>query len=321
MKKFLFKDSGFYFDSSLFSKKERFGGHCPVILDRDKNKLEIALGVYEERNRTYISRITMEINIHKNKPHFSLLKQTIDEEFIKRGGVGSYSEYGIIPSSCIKLNNKIALFTIGFDSRNKSIFHVSSGLVYLYSKLKLIKHLPGPVLDRTPQDSCFSSSPCVFKKNKSLKILYTSSSKFGQIDNDKYHHYYTIKMRESKSEFNIPNNSIELIGPKNSNEYAIARPALIYIEKKYYLFYCKRKTKISDDYMIFCRESDELKEFPKKEDYFIDIEGINDKNFIDCQCYPYIFKYGRFLIMFFNGKFYGRSGFRIAYCELKNFGN
>ena len=320
MKKIYFEDSGFYFDSSQFSKKNRFGGHAPVILEIVKNKLEMVVGVYEEKNRTYISRITLKVDIKNNKPKFSALKQNIDNAFIKRGAIGTYSEYGIIPSCCIKTGDKFALYTIGFDSKNKEIFNVSSGLAYLNNNYKLVKHLKEPVLEKSINDSCFSSSPFILKEKEGFKVLYTSSSKYGPIDNGKYHHYYTIKMKESKSEFLIPNNSIELIGPKNENEYAIARPSLIYIEKKYYLFYCKRKTQISDDYMIFCRKSAELKKFPEKEDYFIHIEGLNDKNFEDCQCYPYVFKYGKFLIMFFNGKFYGRSGFRIAYCELKNFG-
>ncbi len=314
MKKINFKDSGFFFDASQFSNKKRFGGHAPVIIDIIKNKLEMVLGVYEERNRTYISRITLKIDIENNKPKFSVLNQNVDNEFIKRGDIGSYSEYGIIPSCSIKVKNRYALYTIGFDSRNKEIFHVASGLAYLDNKFNLIEHLPGPVLERSVNDACFSSSPFVFKDSKSFKILYVSSSHYGSIGNEKYHHYYSIKMRESQSENIIPINSIELIPPTNSLEYAIARPSLTFIDKKYFLFYCKRINEISNDYMIFCRKSKELKDFPQKEDYFVSINNLNDKNFSDCQCYPNIFRFEKFLMMFINGKKYGRTGFRIAYC-------
>lgn len=316
MKVINFKDSGFYFDSSQFSKKHRFGARSPVVLSIKNQNLDLAIGVYEKKNRTYISRISLQIDLSGGKPFFKILSQSVDKELIKRGKEGTYSEWGIIPSCCLKLKNKYALYTIGFDSMNKKIFNASSGLAYLNNSFDLINHLYGPILNRSTYDTCFAASPFVLKIKKNYKMFYTASSKYAEIKDNLKHHFYNIKMKVSKSESNFSGLPIDIINSKSKSEYAIARPALINFKKKYYLFYCKRETIFKKDYAIFCRKGYDLEKFKGKEDFYISIKNLQDPNFIECQCYPYLFQYKNYLFMLFNGKNYGKTGFRIAYCKL-----
>ena len=103
----------------------------------------------------------------------------------------------------------------------------------------------------------------------------------------------------------------------NPNEYAIARPCLIDLKGELYLFYCKRETEFSKDYMIFTKKINNNKiSIPEKKDNLLIINSLNDKNFQECQCYPYIIKYNNYLILFYNGLNYGKTGFRIAYKKI-----
>ena len=311
-----FIDSGFHFCSSQYSDKGFFGGRSPVPIAITNNQIDIAVGVYETRNRTHISLIKLLINEYQNKLQFNVISESIDKPLITRGGIGTYNEYGVIPSCVLSLDDKYALYTIGFDSRNDSIFNASTGLAYLDKNLKLTKKFIGPVLDRGPNDPFWAASPFVYKENENtFHMLYTSAHDYKYIEKiGKEHHIYDIKLRVSENPEHFNSNSKTIIESKSINEYAIARPFLIKDDKENYLFYCKRETKYSNDYMIFYKKfKGRLEKSKEYKDIFLNINDIKNKDFQTCQCYPYLINYSNYLILFYNGSNYGKSGFRIAF--------
>ncbi len=313
-----FIDSGFKFCASQFSSKGLFGGRTPVVLRATNNLIDLAIGVYETHKRTYIALIALKIEEKEGSLHFKVHSQSVDQPLVDRGEIGSYCEYGIIPSCSIKLNNSRALYTIGFDSRNNSIFNASSGLVLLDEHLKLIKHFGGPVLDRGPNDACWAASPFVHKEGGIFKMLYTSASQYKKPNGfSKPHHFYTIKVRESSSHEYFSTKSTDIVQQTSCKEYAIARPAVLKIKKNTYVFYCKRETSYSNDYLIFSRSSNNgLDQIIDSSDKLVKIKSIDDTNFEKCQCYPYLMLYNKYIILFYNGLHYGKTGFRIAYKKI-----
>ena len=108
-----------------------------------------------------------------------------------------------------------------------------------------------------------------------------------------------------------------IVSGRNSKEYAIARPCLIDLNGENHLFYCKRESEFSKDYMIFYKKlNPNKKEIAKSNDNFLNIKFIDNLDFKKCQCYPYLIKYSKYVILFYNGLNYGKSGFRIAYKEI-----
>ena len=313
-----FIDSGFHFCASNHNDSNLFGGRTPVPIKIIRNEIDLAVGIYETKNRTYISLIKIEIEMFNDILKFKLKNESLKNPLLNRGAVGTYNEYGVIPSCSISLKDKYALYTIGFDSRNNSIFHASTGLAYLDKNLKLIKELKGPVLERGPNDPFWAASPYVLKEGKKYKMFYTSSYDYKYIKSiDKSHHLYDIKLRVSNNPEYFRNNSETVVTSLNPNEYAIARPCLIDLKGELYLFYCKRETEFSKDYMIFTKKINNNKiSIPEKKDNLLIINSLNDKNFQECQCYPYIIKYNNYLILFYNGLNYGKTGFRIAYKKI-----
>ena len=146
-------------------------------------------------------------------------------------------------------------------------------------------------------------------------MFYTSAYDYKYIDSiGKKHHLYDIKLRVSNSPEFFCNKSETIISAKNSSEYAIARPCLIDINGKNYIFYCKRESEFSRDYMIFYKEINlKIKDKANSNENFLNIKYIDNVDFKKCQCYPYLIKYSKYLILFYNGSNYGKSGFRIAY--------
>ena len=138
-----FTDSGFHFCASQYSSKDYFGGRTPVPIRVRDNEIDIAIGIYKKRNRTHISFIKLVFIEENDILKFELIENDVDQPVLDNGKVGSYCENGIIPSCSISLENKFGLYTIGFDSRNNSIFHASSGLAFLDNNLKVTKHFSG----------------------------------------------------------------------------------------------------------------------------------------------------------------------------------
>ena len=117
-----FIDSGFYFCASNYSNNNLFGGRAPVPIRINCNEIDVAVGIYESKNRTHISLIKIAIEEFNDGLRFKVNNNYLLNPLIKRGSIGTYSEWGIVPSCSISLGDRIALYTIGFDSRNKSIF-------------------------------------------------------------------------------------------------------------------------------------------------------------------------------------------------------
>ena len=312
-----FIDSGFHFCASKYSSN-LFGGRTPVPIRTNKNIIDIAIGVYEKRNRTHISLIKVEILENNNNLKFQLKEASINKALINKGKHGTYSEWGVVPSCSVDLGDKYGLYTIGFDSRNESIFHASTGLAYLDKNLKIINKSIGPVLDRGPLDPFWAASPFVYKKEEEFYMFYTSAYDYKFIDSiGKKHHLYNIKLRVSNTPEYFSTKSETIVSGRNCLEYAIARPCCIDLDGEDYLFYCKRESEFSKDYMIFYEKlNPNRKEIAKSNDNFLNIKYIDNLDFKKCQCYPYLIKYSKYVILFYNGSNYGKSGFRIAYKEI-----
>ena len=309
-----FKDSGYLFDTKDIPNRNLFGGRTPVPLKVFNSKIVFAVGCYESRKSTAIGLGTLNITEDGDDLKFACDINSFQYPWIPRGALGTYSDHGIIPSCAIKLNKKsYALYTIGFDSKNATIFSASSGLVILNEDLSVAKIYEGPILERGPDDPYWAASPYVIKIASNYHMLYTSAIGYKNSGEDKIlHHQYVIKSKKSLSHLYFPTESHLFINKESNNEYAIARPSVINHKGTYHLFYCKRETSYSKDYQIFCRSNENFSLLNLSPEKHVNISNLVDNNFINCKCYPYPFTHNGKLYVLYNGRDYGKTGFRIA---------
>ena len=308
-------DSGYLFDAKHENGMQIFGGRTPVPIRVEDKLITLVVGCYEQKNRTAIGLLKIEVEeLSCGKLNFAT--HSLKYPYIKRGEKGTYSEWGIIPSCALTdENGGVLLYTIGFDSRNSHIFDASSGICKLNRNLE-VKEIPkGPVLERGLDDPYWAASPFVIQlvEKNEYAMLYTSAI---ELSDDcgaasKEHHKYIIKARHSCDPYYFNPRADVIVEPGNPGEYAIARPSVLHLNHHYYLFYCKRETARSDDYMIFYRKAKKISELKNSSEQPLQID-VSHASFNTCQCYPYPLVYKDRVLIFYNGIEYGKTGFRIA---------
>ena len=296
-------------DSKNFCS-DGFGFRAPVPYQVKGNEISIFFGKYITPKFAEIYSVTLlfkyleydgicsswEVSSFDNKPT------------VRAGDKQTYSENGIVPSCWIRHKHNGLLFTIGFSNLNQHYFNAESGLVIFDEQMKIIENLNGPVLSRSYEDPYWAASPFVIKNKgkKSYSMFYTSAYGTIRLANGNTHHRYSIKKRTS---IDLKNWHIELarnvIVPKNVTEYAIARPTIIRLKGKYVMFYSKRETIYSKDYLTFISVSDNLEGWHNIEKPFRFFEKMSEYG---CECYAYPILHRERLLIFFNVHGYGKEG-------------
>ena len=285
------------------------GGRTPVPLLIGEDIFKIYFASYDQDGRGRIYSLVININ----NPH--KISELSTSPLLDIGNVGFYDDNGIIPSSVLKHNDKVYLYTIGFSLKNKIMFDAASGLAISKDNGKSFKKFTGPIIDRTIYDPCFAASPYVIYDDGIFKMWYVSCERWEKQDNSKYKHFYNIKYKESQDGVHWEVKSKVAIDFKNGYEYAISRPTVIKdASNNYKMWYSFRAQENIETYRIGYAESkDGINWIRKDKEAGIDIseEGWDSEMI----CYPYVFDYKGERYMLYNGNGYGKSGFGLAVLE------
>jgi len=264
------------------------------------------------KDKIHRSRIgSVDLNIHTmNLTNFS------KEAIIELGDKGTFDENGTGYPSIVKKNNKYFLYYLGWI---KGI-HVSwyNG-VFLATSSDLInfeKYSKAPIFDRDKDDYLGVGSLCLLKDETDFLMWYTRFDSWGKSKND-HKHYYNIKFANSTNCLNWKRSKEVCINFKNKkDEYAIARPSVIKLNNKYYMWYCYR----GESYKIGFAVSEDGEVWERKDD-LAGIEYSSSGWDSEMQCYPFVFKYEEHLYMMYCGNNYGATGLGIAKTSIKFFLN
>ena len=300
---------GLIFSANNETPYMKTGGRTPVPLLIGEDIYKIYFASYDQEGRGQIYSLVININ---NPIKISELNTN---PLLAFGNVGFYDDNGIIPSSILKHNGKIYLYTIGFSLKNKIIFDAASGLAISEDNGKSFKKYTGPIIDRTIYDPCFAASPCVIYDNAIFKMWYVSCERWEKQDHGKYKHFYNIKYKESQDGLHWEIKSKVAIDFKNRHEYAISRPTVIKdASNSYKMWYSFRAQENIETYRIGYAESkDGINWIRKDEETGIDVSEQGWDN--EMICYPYVFDHKGKRYMLYNGNGYGKSGFGLAVLE------
>jgi hypothetical protein len=303
------KKFGLIFCANSQSETMVSGGRAPVPLYLGNDIFKIYFASYDSDGKGRI--FSLKFNINKPNKIFELEKNII----LDIGSIGFYDDNGIIPSSLLKVEDMLYLYTIGFSVKNKIIFDASSGLAISKNNGKIFHKFDGPVIDKTINDPCFATSPTVIKDNSIFKMWYVSCIKWEKQSDETYKHFYNIKYKESKDGIHWDVKSEVAIDFKNEYEYAISRPSVVKDSNdNYKMWYSYRAQKNIDTYRIGYAESNDGINWVRKDEEV----GINiSKDGWDSEmiCYPYVFDHKGKRYMLYNGNGYGKTGFGLAVWE------
>jgi len=301
------KKLGLVFNASGQNEMMITGGRAPVPLQLREDLYRIYFGAYDDAGRGRI--FSLDIDLSQPQSCTNLVTSPV----VDIGDVGFFDDNGIIPSSVLRVDGKVYLYTIGFSLKNRIIFDAATGLAVSSDGGVSFKKFKGPVLDRGVDDPCFAASPTVLKQADKWRMWYVSCDHWLPFGGS-YRHFYNIKHKTSVDGVYWDNRATICIDYANEYEYAISRPSVIFQSSKYRMWYSFRAQPTIETYRIgYAESSDGLSWKRYDERAGIDVSSSGwDSEMI---CYPSVFEHKDRMYMLYNGNGYGKTGFGLAVLE------
>jgi len=279
--------------------------HCmlPTPVKIKKNIFRVFYTSRNKKNQSFITftdiKISSEIKIikHAKKP------------VLKPGQLGCFDDNGVTPSSVIKIGKKIYLYYVGWKPKSTTRYSLMGGLAISENNGKTFKRYSRSSIFQNNDKEPFQimTAPYVLKTKNDWKLWYVSCEKW---KNPNYP-IYNIKYASSKDGLKWKQTGKISINLKK-NERAVARPSVIYLNKKFYMWYCK-ENKVGQYNMGFAISKDGISW--KRADNKVGIYKSKKGWDSEMIAYPNIICHQKKYFMFYNGNEYGKNGFGVAISE------
>jgi hypothetical protein len=228
---------------------------------------------------------------------------------LEPGPLGAFDDSGAMGSCVVERDGTRHLYYIGW-SRGVSVpFYTFVGLATSEGDaLRFDRVSPAPILERSPVDPYLTTSPWVVVGDGRWRLWYASGVRW-EPDGKSPKHYYNIRYAESEDGVSWRRTGHVCIDFRG-DEYAIARPCVVFAGDRYRMWYSYR----GDTYRIGYAESADGLEWERMDDRAgIDVSSAGwDSEMIE---YPCVFEYRGSWYMLYNGNGYGATGIGLAVLE------
>lgn len=226
------------------------------------------------------------------------------------GNIGTYDDSGVVPSSILEVNNKLFLYTVGFQRCEKVPYMLYAGLAVSEDMGNSFYRLhESPILPRNNFRPTSQGAPSVLFDNGIYKMWHWFSTKWIKVSG-KLFLDYQIGYAESTDGINWEMREQPCLVPDESlGEFAVARPWVVKENNLFKMWFSKRiKGKM---YRIgYAESTDGISWIRKDEELNFDVSQFGwDSEMV---CYPAIFNANGNTYMLYNGNNNGAEGFGIA---------
>ena len=282
------------------------GASCAIPLDTEGN-FRIYITGKDIYNRSRIGTAILNL---KN----IIVSELSENPVIDLGERGTFDENGTSYPFVLTKDNKYYLYYLGWVQGVQVPWYNGLGLAISSDGINFKKYSRAPVFERDHSDYLGVGSMFIISEEKKLKMWYSRFESWGK-DTVDHKHYYNIKYAESTDGINWNRfNNICIDFKDKKYEYAIAKPSVLKLSGKYYMWYSYR----GESYAIGFAVSDDGINWRRYDDYS-GIEYSNEGWDNQMQCYAYVFEFGDKLWMLYNGNDYGASGLGLASLSKKDF--
>ena len=264
------------------------------------------------KNQSFVGRFNLEISDELNLKVTKIEKDPV----LNPGKLGCFDDNGVSPSSYVLAKNNVHhLYYIGWKPRSTTRFSLVAGLAISHDGKNFKRHSMAPLLYQNDLEPLsILTAPWVILDNDIFRMWYVSGVEWINEDLPKYN----IKYAESIDGINWDQTG--KIALDNHNGFtSIARPSVIKIADKYHMWYSAKK--VNKEYEIYFAESNDGINWDHKinEKTPYSLSRSNDKNAWDSQMVEYscVTKFKNYLLMFYNGNQYGKTGIGLSYLKLK----
>lgn len=231
------------------------------------------------------------------------------------GDIGTFDDSGVVPSCVIEKEDKILLYTVGFQRCEKVPYMLYAGVVASdNSGQNFYRFHNAPILPREPIRPLSQGAPSVIFHDGIYKMWHWYSTKWINVKG-KLFLDYKIGYAESLDAINWEMKNITCISPDTSNkEFAVARPFVLYEQEIFKMWYSIRYEEKM--YRIGYAESKDGKTWDRK-DHLVGIDVSKEGWDSEMICYPSILDLFGKRYLFYNGNDNGAGGFGYAVLEEK----
>jgi hypothetical protein len=224
------------------------------------------------------------------------------------GERGAFDDSGVSLGWIVQDQGELLLYYVGWNLGVTVPFRNSIGLARSADGERFDRVSKAPVLDRSQQDPFSLSYPCVLHEGPGdWKMWYGSNLSWGPGHSDMVH---VIKVARSSDGLRWSPGEGACLEANGPRESAFSRPCVLREGNLYRMWYSFR----GSAYRIGYAESPDGMRWNRSDD----VAGLGpslsgwDSESVE---YPFVFRHGGALFMFYNGNAYGRDGFGLAVLE------
>ena len=223
------------------------------------------------------------------------------------GAPGSFDDVGTMMSCVVRHGQTRYVYYIGWSLRKSVPYHLAIGLASgpCDTSTPSLKKLPGPVMERSPVDPLFCTSPSVLVEKERWRMWYVSGIGW-PIVRGRVTPSYNIRYAESVDGVDWRRTglvALELLG----EEVGFSRPCVVADGTAYVMWYSVRGQ--DSLYRLGCARSDDGLAWTRddgKAGLDVSVDGWDSEMI----AYPHVFDHGSDRYMLYCGNGYGRTGFR-----------
>jgi len=272
----------------------------PVLWKLDERSLRVYFSGRDADNRAQIGYFDFDPASHS-------VTEICSSPVIPCGELGTFDDRGATSSCIVEFQGSLFQYYTGWNLGVTVPFYYGIGLAISEDGGNTFRRASAaPVLGRNPYDPHLCASPSILVENGLWRMWYVSGVRW-VIENGRPKHFYHIKYAESANGIEWRPTGRVCIDFKSSNEYAIARPSVLYDAGRYRMWFCSRGAK----YRIGYAESHNGLDW-KRCDENAGIEPSDSGWDSDELAYPFVRRVGGELWMLYNGNGYGKTGIGLA---------
>ena len=269
------------------------------------NTLRIFIGFCDKNN---VGRIGY-VDVDPDNP--SRIISISENPVLDIGRKGCFDDNGVVPISILAKGKEIFLYYVGFQLGINVPYYMFGGLAVSHNGgINFERYSESPILDRKDDEVFARCGINVISDDGIYKMWYIGSSKEAwTMSSGKLRPLYIMKYVESNDGIHWYNDPVQCMEYKNEDEHGFGRPYVWKENGKYYMYYSIRT--YSRGYYIGYAESDDgihWNRLDEKAGIGLSKNGWDDTN----MSYPFLYKLGDKLYMFYNGNGCGKSGFGYA---------
>lgn len=236
------------------------------------------------------------------------IKKISKKPVLTPGELGAFDDNGVTASCLIKIKNLVYLYYIGWKPKSTTRYSLMTGLAISRNNGQSFKRYSrSPILNLTNKEP-FSilTAPYVMRISPNKWYMwYVSCNRWVNKDYPKYDIKLAIS-KDGKKWFQGGLTSIKL----KKNERAVARPSVIYENKKYKMWFCY-ESKVGRYKIGYADSVNGINWI--RNDSKVNI-SLGKKNSEDDKmiAYPHVINHNGSKYMFYNGNDYGKEGVCLA---------